>query len=85
MIVKPKLRTPIEKVDGELLDQPEVWHDIPSKVTDGLYVECEAVHPPSSVGKKVTVWIPPEDVAAAFRTIKEFAIRQRKGTLNADA
>lgn len=82
MIVQPKLRTPIKLIDGEIRDQQEVWNDIPSIPSQGLYLECEAVHPPSSKGKKVTVHIPPENIAAALRTLKEFAIRQRKGTLS---
>lgn len=64
-------------VDGEVREKGSVWRDTPSYVEDGLFLECVAVHPKSSVGKNVTIHIPPEMVASALKTLKEFAIRQR--------
>lgn len=53
----------------------------PSATGDGLYLDCVAVHPKSAVGKNVTVRIPPEMIALALKTVKEFAIRQRSVAL----
>lgn len=82
MIVKPKhnkgpsfdLAT-FEIIEPEELD---LRGPIYAKAEDGVFVECEAVSPPSSEGKRVVLWVPAHDVDAIMLRLRENAIERRR-------
>jgi len=57
---------------------------LPSHVTDGLFIECEVVRPPSSEGRNATLWIPPELADLMLRALRDYGIERRK-VRNADS
>lgn len=67
MIVKPR--------HYELMDDRPIREAYgPS---DTLILECEVIEPPSSRGRKVMVWLDPEDVTKVLLLARESAIAAR--------
>lgn len=72
MIVEPK-------VVQHYFD-PESILVIPSD-DDALWIECEAIHPPSALGKRVIVRVPPESIVSLLKEARRVAAAHRKTTL----
>ena len=68
---------------------PRRWHTEDLKPTiwyaeaEGIIIECEAVSPPSSVGKTVYVHIRGEEVETMLKELRDVAIARRQKPMGA--
>ena len=49
---------------------------------EGLTIECEVIHPPSSQGKRIPVYVDPDMVEALLLEFRRHAARRRAGPLS---
>lgn len=56
-----------------------------ARVQDGLFIHCEVVQPPSTKGRKATLWIEPEVADAMLRELRDYGIARRKATITAES
>lgn len=48
---------------------------------EGLTIECEVIHPPSSRGKRIPVYVDPDMVEKLLLEFRRHAARRRAGPL----
>lgn len=86
MIARPKPRSSslsfADVLDGrdeddmtETVDEVRV---LPSRVADGLFIECTVSHPSSYRGRNMTLHIPPRYADAMLRALREYNIERRR-------
>ena len=71
MIVRPKRRFPLSDPDGPL-------YVLPSRLGDGLWIECEVMGPKSSAGRNVMLQITPEMADDMLLELRTYAINRRR-------
>jgi hypothetical protein len=86
VIVEPRRRWWVDGLDGrpvslapEGVDEDEL-KTIPSRVADGLFIECEVTHPPSAVGRRVTLRVAPERADAFLRELRDYGVARRRAS-----
>lgn len=78
MIAEPKTRTALVKRGDEWVWGNDEVQTVPSRLADGLYIECEFTHPPSAARRGVTLRITPECADAMLRSLREYAVELRR-------
>lgn len=69
MIIKPTSQYDWTKTDELYI--------IPSKVEDGLFIQCVIETPKSSHGRNATLWIPPDWSDQMLLAVRDYGRRKR--------
>lgn len=72
MLVQPTRRFPLSDPDSREL------RVLPSRIEDGLFFECAAVHPTSAAGRKVTLHVPADMADDMLHALRRYAIERRR-------